>query len=397
MPTTNAASGNISSTSDSRQNLQRLQPPGRTRGRPRKQDNEADQQIKSRRARNREAQLVFRIRKQASQQSQEQKIKQLESTIERMSSAFLGLADNMLQSSAVIRDRDLMQKLGKTTENIINLARSLEGENDEHDTPSPTPAEQNTGSDMAMATSPPAWPDPPTFPLIFPPPADASYQLHWSAAGPSDPVPALLNPNIFGNGWFDQVATSYTALPPLTPSPPSTADNPLGFKIIHTTLQVIYHALFGSPHPPTVTNDTARRVFAYSLRYHSRDEILFNIRWFLGPGYLEMYRLGNISFSGGPFAQVFGAAVAEEKRIGELDPAVDADAFREVGPAAGEASYVNANAVEMYLWDRGVRFDGGRDVTEVSLDEVAGDTRPWNFVNFDAFFVGDGSPAPRED
>ncbi|KAK3353797.1 hypothetical protein B0T25DRAFT_581490 [Lasiosphaeria hispida] len=391
MSTTNAASGDINSTSEPRQES-RPKPRRKTRGRPRKQDDEADQHIKNRRARNREAQLVFRVRKQASQQSQEQKIKQLENTIERMGSAFLDLADNMLQSNVVTQDRNLMQKLGKTTENIVELARELEEENDEHDTPSPALVEQNLGFDMAMPTLPTAWPDP-TFPVNFPSPVDTSYQLDWPP-GPSQPVPATLNPNIFGNGWFGQVATSFTSLPPLTPQHPSTTDNPLGFKIIHTTLQVVYHALFGTPQAPA--DDTFRRVFAYSLRYHSRDELLFNIRWFLGPGYLEMYRLGNISFVTSPFAQVFRAAT-EDKRIGELDPAVDVDAFREVVPVGEGESYVNANAVEMYLWDKGVRFQGENDVVEVSLDddEVGRHMRPWDFVNFDAFFIGDRSLSSR--
>jgi hypothetical protein len=146
------------------------------------------------------------------------------------------------------------------------------------------------------------------------------------------------------------------------------------------------------------------------------------MRWFLGPGYLEMSRLSAVSFADSPFSQVFHEAT--RKRIGELNLAVDVDAFQELTPSGadigltGEGSaYMNAVNVEMYLREKGVQLIDEGEAGQVPLElhipgrspelgvqawstpsvgalredqtQPSRRTRPWSFVNFDSFFMED--------
>ena len=397
------------------------------RGRPRKAEDGEDELIKvrcsaeetrsreltiaqKRRARNREAQLVFRVRKQAVQQSQEQHIRRLEETIQRISSAFLGLADTMLQSDTAITDPSLMEELGRTTENIADLARSLDDGQESETSPA---AEVPTVDEAATATT-----------VTSAPPS-----IDSRSAGPTTGVlvthAPILNTNIFGNGWFGQVASNFPHLAECTVTPlPSVSDFPLAVKIIIATIHIGYQALFETIQLP---GDSSRmivnRVFNYSLRYHSAEEIMFNLRWFLGPGQQETHRLGNISFVTGPFAHIYREALKSHRRVGEFVPAIDDDAFREVAPAreavsesvvvTDEDAYVNANAVERYLWEKGIWFVGNDDIIEVPASVVesmpafgaaapagarqGGPSRPpkpWDFFNFNSVFIGDRPPSP---
>jgi hypothetical protein len=341
------------------------------------------------------------------QQSQEQQIRRLEETVQRISSAFLGLADTMLQSDTAIADSSLMEELGRTTENIADLARSLDdGQESEASPDAEVPIVEAATATMI-----------------------ASLPVDPHSAGPSTGALVThapsLNTNIFGNGWFGQVASNFPHLAECTITPlPSVSDFPLAMKIIIATIQVGYHALFETIQLP---GDSSRvivnRVFSYSLRYHSAEEIMFNLRWFLGPGQQETHRLGNISFVTGPFAHIYREALKSHRRVGEFVPAIDDDAFREVAPARGAVSgsvvvadgdaYVNANAVERYLWEKGIWFVGNDDIIEVPASVVesmpargaavpvglwqGGRSRapkPWDFFNFNSVFVGDRPPSP---
>lgn len=314
----------------------------------------------------------------------------------------------MLQSDTAIADASLMEELGRTTENIADLARSLDDGRESDTSPAaevPTP-EATTATMMASLPIDPISAGPSTGSLIIRTPS--------------------LNINIFGNGWFGQVASNFPHLAECTVAPlPNVSDFPLAMKIIIATIQIGYHALFETIQlPGDSSRIIANRVFNYSLRYHSAEEIMFNLRWFLGPGQQEMHRLGNISFVTGPFAHIYREALKSHRRVGEFVPAIDDDAFREVAPMRGAAlsesvvvtdedAYVNANAVERYLWEKGIWFVGNDDIVEVpgSVVELmpargaaapAGSRqrgrsrapKPWDFFNFNNVFVGDRPPSP---
>ncbi len=82
----------------------------------------------SRRARNREAQHVFRVRKQAAQKSQEQYVQRLEDAMERMSSMVAAFADDMLASDSVRKDAGLIRKLGQTMQQMVALTRDTKAD-----------------------------------------------------------------------------------------------------------------------------------------------------------------------------------------------------------------------------------------------------------------------------
>ena len=164
------------------------------------------------------------------------------------------------------------------------------------------------------------------------------------------------------------MAKSFTDIQQL-PGQPKPGEFPFAFRLVHTTLQMAHNALAGSPLMPP---DTARRIFLYSLRHHSRAELLFNIRWFLGPGYLEMYRLGNVSYATSSFASVFQDA---RHNIGDLNLAVDVDAVQDLVIRTHSLTlvdpFLNANDVELYLRGKGIKHPDSGDIAAVRGDGAA--------------------------
>jgi hypothetical protein len=150
-------------------------------------------------------------------------------------------------------------------------------------------------------------------------------------------------------------------------------------------------------------SEKAKDIFRYALKLHPRDELLFNIRWFLGPGQREAYRLGRTRF------QVLEAQ--DNEGFPTLSPSVDFDALSDIQTQKTHSSsmhqtLLNASGVEDYLLRRRVRRIA-QDVLEVDLEKrdnyheaqaEIGFTMKSDLINADVFFPSvsqeGGSVAP---
>ncbi|WKT43480.1 hypothetical protein QSH57_008316 [Fusarium oxysporum f. sp. vasinfectum] len=91
------------------------------------QDND-DAALKARRERNREAQNIFRRRRQAAEAAQAQRVRRLEQVVEEMSSVFMSFVDEMLTTEAVVRAQpSLVGSLRRSMERILELAHEVVG------------------------------------------------------------------------------------------------------------------------------------------------------------------------------------------------------------------------------------------------------------------------------
>ncbi|KAF5676536.1 hypothetical protein FHETE_2032 [Fusarium heterosporum] len=99
--------------------------PVKRRGRPRKQASFEDERLMVRRARNRQAQYVYRMRQEAAQKDQTSRLKQLEDAVEGMSSPVEIFAKNILSLNVVKQHRELLAPLREMTATVLSLAKEV--------------------------------------------------------------------------------------------------------------------------------------------------------------------------------------------------------------------------------------------------------------------------------
>jgi hypothetical protein len=94
--------------------------------------------------------------------------------------------------------------------------------------------------------------------------------------------PSISGPtNTFGNGWFGRRPLLPASNPATSlPSQDGTRNGSTSFELV-ITLTVAYESLLGDTKSSTVFR---LKIFRYALPFHSCEELLFNLRWFLGPG-----------------------------------------------------------------------------------------------------------------
>ncbi|UKZ58717.1 uncharacterized protein TrAtP1_000043 [Trichoderma atroviride] len=215
----------------------------------------------------------------------------------------------------------------------------------------------------------------------------------WTLLDQFDSTPSLLPQltgpptNVLGNGWTRDLPFSYTATIGEAVGHPVAQS--MSTLIIRATLYYVYYILLEAN--DGMYSDAARDIFRYALRLHSRDEILFNIRWFMGPGQREAYRLGVTRF------QLLSAQ--DREHFPTLSPAVDSDALGDIqAPKLHSSSLrqtlLNASGVESYLLQHGVRRITG-DILEIDLGQwdnyrkaqsATAFTFNPNLINADVFF-----------
>lgn len=193
--------------------------------------------------------------------------------------------------------------------------------------------------------------------------------------------------NVLGNGWTKDLPFSYTAtLGQVVGHPVAQSMSTL---IIQATLYYVYYILLEANDP--LCSDAAKDIFRYALKLHSRDELLFNIRWFLGPGQREAYRLGITG------SQILNAQ--DNEGFLTLSPAVDSEALSDIQSqkrhsSSLQQSLLNASGVEAYLLHHGLRRIT-RDVLEIDLEQrdnqreaqmETNSTRKPNLINANVFF-----------
>ncbi|KAL7909952.1 hypothetical protein GGI35DRAFT_447501 [Trichoderma velutinum] len=375
----------------------------RGKGRPRKEASVADSSAKIQREKNRQAQSIFRARKRATEIASEMRISQLEDIVDRMGDTFLTLVNHVIQSNQKQNDLVLAGRLQESIHTFLTLAANSS------DTRWDSPDVGNQG-DIRQSTTPQLVWNPGSQGTVGPAAnvegISSSQQVTalptwnpqnsgnlWGLLDQFDPTPSLFpeltgSPtNVLGNGWTKDLPFSYTAtLGQVVGHPVAQSMSTL---IIQATLYYVYYILLEANDPQC--SDAARDIFRYALKLHSRDELLFNIRWFLGPGQREAYRLGITGF------QILNAQDGEG--FPTLSPAVDSDALSDIQTQKRQSpslqqSLLNASGVEAYLLHHGLRRIT-QDILEIDLEQrdnqreahmETDSTRKPNLINANVFF-----------
>ena len=167
---------------------------------------------------------------------------------------------------------------------------------------------------------------------------------------------------ICGNGWFNlQPSLDQLSIRGVRQSDP---DGEFAVKLIEKTLNMAYYSLLEYRHDQT---SFIMRMCRYALLYHTMDEILFNLRWFLGPGFLAMKSLCRASFGFDHTLSVQSlnlAACGNEAKV--LSPFVDAQALAEASNKIPRLAFMNALDVEEYLKSKGaVHLD--QDIVQIRV------------------------------
>ncbi|KAL7945473.1 hypothetical protein V8C42DRAFT_323250 [Trichoderma barbatum] len=373
----------------------------RGKGRPRKEAGVADSSVKIQREKNRQAQSIFRARRRATEVANERRISQLEDTVERMGDTFLNLVNHVIQSNQKQKDPVLAGRLHESIHTFLTLAATSSDQRwdssnteNQSDTGQPTPhmnlnlGNQGPAGPEAIADEVILSQQVSALPLWNPQNSGNLWNLLDQFDSPPSLFPELSGSptNVMGNGWTSDLPFSYTAYLGQTAGRPIAQS--MSTLIIQGTLYYVYYLLLEAN--DASFDDAAKEIFRYALKLHSRDELLFNIRWFLGPGQPEAYRLGRTGFE---------ILDAQDEAFPTLSPSVDSDALSDIQTQKTHSSsihntLINASGVEAYLLRHGIRRIT-HDVLEIDLDqrenyrqtqpETSFMTKP-NLINANVFF-----------
>ncbi|KAG4442289.1 hypothetical protein IFR05_002213 [Cadophora sp. M221] len=344
----------------------------KTRGRPLKTAGSSNVP-EERRAQIRRAQEAFRLRKLAATRSLEDKIESLQACVRDMSTIFLDLSDSMIQSNVLHQDPAIGQNLVSATSKFITLAKTAV--DDLEDTADEASEEIITTSDRETVHSQPQRSFVTSSSLANDRQPSSTFPTpDFSVPEDFNPVPeTLLKREIFGNGWFGLQPEILSRLTTANTADMGRLDSSFGVTLLQTTLSIAYEYLIdttGAYYP--ITKD----MYQFALLYHSREELLFNLRWFLGPGLRTLRALGRAVFGyNSSLSLQYLNAVSSGTEPKILNPLVDASAFVEAQKKFPAVQYLNAFDVENYILSKGA-FHIDRDVIclRVADDDRHGQT-----------------------
>ncbi|KAJ4218494.1 hypothetical protein NW759_008388 [Fusarium solani] len=224
---------------------------------------EKDEAIEARRERNRRAQQVFRQRRQANKEAQRCRIQQLENTVEELSNVIISFCDEMIGTEEIAREQRLMARLQRCTAQALVLARSVSSTSANHT------ARETEDDRKKMDTYEPNR-------RI----ADSSLP-QVSSCHRADSADAM-GPPLIDQAW------------------PQTHQHDLGtsssfpLHLVETTVSRACLYLNGDVN---IAPEDLERAFGFSLRLHTRQQLLAHLRWLLGAGKDEMRQATGINWS----------------------------------------------------------------------------------------------------
>ncbi|KAH8819293.1 hypothetical protein F5884DRAFT_9054 [Xylogone sp. PMI_703] len=356
---------------------------------------DVDENLETRRERNRKAQHLFRVRKHAALASQKKLLGRLEDTVEQLTATFLSLTDAVLQSPGLSQDPGLIVKLRAATNNVIILVGDLHTPSSDSERAQTIEEDDQAPDDLVCSdsVSPPIVEDRASNSTI-----DCNLAHHnlsssdnvsyatsdergtssiakperFSASTTSpvndDPItkltservsilthtPDLNSPtaplitNAFGNGWtsippsvvrrrqLDRIAGRYQ---------PHVGT--LSAMIARAALQHAYDTMLNAR---DISTAAVKRIFEFPLRFLSREEILMGLRWYLRPGSRDMPQLASAPFDG---AMEFytDSYVADLLPI-TAEPTYSQQIRPQLNSSAAHFSnqFMNAHEIEQHLW-----------------------------------------------
>ena len=323
----------------------------------------------------RRAQHEFRTRQQAAKEALEQRIATLEDIIEQMGFLFGTFADSVLCLQVVHRDQDFMNSMQSSMRRFVALAHVAQG----------TAAESNASNIAECTTSEISASNIAECTTSENSASNIAERHAVVEAGPSDQDEDVndqeqdrshalfhgtlsrlgeftsrateylsLSPKVFGNGWLGQLPVDFARLNESSQfDQPLTSDMyNLALKLLRTTLNIAYYSLLGNVRDPT---RLGRNMFRYALSHHSKEELLYTLRWFLGPGNLNMIRLGSACLTPIPSNERHDAFTKHLLRP-VVDSSVEKTLYRHHNLNENPPAFLDAFGIERCLLARGARF-----------------------------------------
>lgn len=330
-----------------------------------------------RREKNRQSQRLFHARRVTELARHATRINHLEATLEKLGNTFIQLADELLGSSLPNVDPALGHKIHLSLQNALSLIKenadaAASFDMAERSSTLP-PQQQEVAVDSKEANS-----------IHAPrgrvrglhnhtelciesraeniPISDATTAHHQSTSRnifvnyePSNFF-SLSSANVFGNGWM-QVPRVIESLN-WHGSVNQSRQVSMSLMVVSSALHYAYRSLLESV-------DSSNPIFRYALNIHPREELLFNLRWFLGPGNGEMYRLASVTFNTLPLNW--------PSEVPSLQPMIDSEIISDVNGLApnhpaNEGAFLNADQVTSYLNLESLRYVRD-DVLELIIDD----------------------------
>ncbi|SPJ71747.1 uncharacterized protein FTOL_01475 [Fusarium torulosum] len=277
----------------------------RRRGRPRIDSSCENETVMTRRGRNRQAQYVYRLRREAAQKDQTSRLLQLERAIEGMSSCIEAFTKEMLSLRIVKQHRELLVPLREMTTTVLALATETD-RNDSQPPNETSPSHQNETKDNKHRRK--ASHGGETRPVTHPH-STSSKELQSSdkAISMADTAPepimrdmaldsnqdhssAHRMKNLHMEQWLlevkDPAGVGFTQRLPL---------QSLAYKLVHASLTIGLKALTQPSYSigPRVEES---RIFGSVLDEARRAYLIYVFEWLLGPGIARLYDCAKLSF-----------------------------------------------------------------------------------------------------
>ncbi|KPM42818.1 hypothetical protein AK830_g3769 [Neonectria ditissima] len=269
-------------------------PAKKRRGPPVCDPGSSDEALKIRRQKNREAQHIFRKRRQAASVAQNLRIKALEDVVEDMTSVFVSLFDEILGTEELAKQHPgLVDSLRSSAARILASVKAVTNANGEYLTPETASIKKRAAQHEQDASANGSFEDSSDFitshvPFIFNP--------HKITGNSYIEMPSPVNPGV--NVDLGTTATTTSTLYPISSQAQQilSALDSFSFRLIETTLSRAYHFLNGTLDVPA---HEFQRAFGSSLRFRTHVQLLTQVRWLLGPGRSYMRQAAGLPWSAG--------------------------------------------------------------------------------------------------
>ncbi|KAL7814421.1 hypothetical protein V8C26DRAFT_143830 [Trichoderma gracile] len=330
-------------------------------------ENEAS--LEKRRQRNRKAQRLFRLRRQAAHEGYEKTMVHMEGALEQMAATFLDFTSGILQSPLMTRDPDLVLKLKTATDSILVLCQgSRDGsgnglDDGKDDTDATAHSNDDTGYQHGLYGNAPC---PQKSAALDNTLLDSDVAKHspsvpasGSKASTVRPNPTASQPpqirNIFGNGFMNLPPIDFGDCPrSATMLKEYPADDSLSIIVTRATIQYAYDAMLNDVEANSPMVD---RIFGFPLKFRTREEILMVLRWYLRPQTPELVRLATAEFDDYLVAQYYHGIITSQYPAVEGVFRGDRLGLKGKGsPPPTQSRILNAYQIEQWLLACGMKL-----------------------------------------
>ncbi|EPS35413.1 hypothetical protein H072_11208 [Dactylellina haptotyla CBS 200.50] len=270
----------------------------------------------------------------------------LSSVIDGMSTVFTELIDASLHSELLRNDPNFLKVLHSSMSRFVTLAETAEISKLEDSTNASEHQEPKLEVDSPSSKDSPIKVSTKLGLLAYTNPTknpQGGSAIVEQAVMKTAPFPR----NPYGNGWLNYVPAKLANTTSISARHFNHEKHRISVKLLQITLSTAYYALYGQNESGD-PSPLGKAMFRHALMYQKKEELLFDLRWFLGPGYPEIFRLGSINL-GDPRDEESPLDTISRELLKPVS--MRHSAFDEKGP-----SFLDAMGVEEYLRRRGAKL-----------------------------------------